>query len=213
MMVKMSGQVCDDDMYDVESSGVDEEDREELEDDQEEQEGEQEQDGNQVEADDESKPEACSDKLLAELAEAERICERREREVNRCRADLKLAKADFDSAVSKLRRLAKAVKDDEERPLMPAFKAADAVADSTTETASDPDESSVTWRDAPISDLALPDALLDRLYDVGIETVGDLEDLRAEISQGKGKWPKGVGPAKVTQIEDAVLQWLAVNQE
>lgn len=64
------------------------------------------------------------------------------------------------------------------------------------------------WRTCPVTELGITAKQITKL-DVG--TIGELEDLRAAISQGKKKWPKGIGPAAVTKIEDAVLDWLGNN--
>lgn len=82
--------------------------------------------------------------------------------------------------------------------------------DSESEPASadahDPD----AWRYHKLEELSLKPTLTERLTNEGIFTIGQLEDLRAEVSDGHGKvkWPKGIGPAKVTEIENAVLKWL-----
>lgn len=65
------------------------------------------------------------------------------------------------------------------------------------------------WRDVPIEDLNLKDNLVEKLKENGIDTIGRLEDRRSLIVQGKEKWPKGIGEAKITAIEDAVIDWLA----
>lgn len=65
------------------------------------------------------------------------------------------------------------------------------------------------WREHELEELAIPGGVLGKLYDAGIETIGELEDLRAKIANGKADWPKGVGEAKVTVIENAVVEWLA----
>jgi hypothetical protein len=69
------------------------------------------------------------------------------------------------------------------------------------------------WQTAPLDDLGLPPAIQSKLEDASITTVGPLESLRADISQGRAKWPKGIGPAKVTAIEDAVISWLSRNRD
>lgn len=69
------------------------------------------------------------------------------------------------------------------------------------------------WRSIHISELQLKPKLQERLEEAGIETIGRLEDLRAEISQGREKWPKGIGKAKITEIEDAVIAWLSKNRD
>jgi len=230
-MVKMSGTICDDERYE-------ERDEEELED---ECEDECEEDGvlagatdseDAVDADDavdsEDKPQtnimqaadfkatasrtsnACVEIILDDISDAERTCSESELRVSRCRSELKSAKSEYEDAVLHLRELCQAIQNDAERPLMPAFKEAEAgggVAEVESFSEQKPD-----WRSAPLSDLAIPDGVLSKLYESSVETVGELEDLRAEISTGKAKWPKGIGAAKVTVIEDAVIQWLTVNQ-
>lgn len=225
MAVKMSGRICDDDNRD----DLDELDDEQLEDDEEEgdEEGSDDEDGQEQDERDCSddvceivdpaaeRSKSIVDVILSDLADAEAECADAERKVTRCKADLRAAKGEYDAAVESLRSLCKAVREDESKPLMPAFmaaeeKAATEGAAAEAEAAAEPSDS---WRDAPIGDLAIPDGLIEKLFEAGIDTVGELEDLRAEISQGKSKWPKGIGPAKVTTIEEAVLQWLAVNQQ
>ena len=65
---------------------------------------------------------------------------------------------------------------------------------------------------APLDRLELPTRLVQKLAEADCRTIWDLEQLRAEISQGRKKWPKGIGETKETQIEDAVLKWLAAHQ-
>lgn len=66
------------------------------------------------------------------------------------------------------------------------------------------------WRAVKVCALGLPPKLAEKLTDgYPSMTLGLLEDLRAEISQGRAKWPKGIGAAKITLIEDAVVRWLA----
>ncbi len=65
---------------------------------------------------------------------------------------------------------------------------------------------------AALDRLGLPTRLVQKLADADCRTIWDLEQLRSEISQGRKKWPKGIGEAKQTQIEDAVLKWVAANQ-
>lgn len=69
------------------------------------------------------------------------------------------------------------------------------------------------WRSVHLSELNLKPKLQERLEEAGIETIGRLEDLRAEISHGREKWPKGIGKAKITEIEDAVIAWLSKNRD
>ena len=69
------------------------------------------------------------------------------------------------------------------------------------------------WRSVRLSELRLKPKLQERLEEAGVDTIGRLEDLRAEISQGREKWPKGIGKAKITEIEDAVIAWLSKNRD
>ncbi len=68
--------------------------------------------------------------------------------------------------------------------------------------------SQVNWQDRDVHELALTKKQIETL---GVDTVGELENLRKEISLGKKKWPKGIGPAAITKIEDAILDWLRDN--
>ena len=69
------------------------------------------------------------------------------------------------------------------------------------------------WRSVRLSELNFKPKLQERLEEAGVDTIGRLEDLRAEISQGREKWPKGIGKAKITEIEDAVINWLSKNRD
>lgn len=44
-------------------------------------------------------------------------------------------------------------------------------------------------------------------------TIGGLEDFRAQIAEGQAAWPKGIGPAKVTDIENRIVDWLDKNRD
>jgi hypothetical protein len=72
-----------------------------------------------------------------------------------------------------------------------------------------PQANSDAWRKAPIKELGLTEKLAELLP----ETIGDLEDLRADIATGKKEWPKGIGNGKVTMIEDAVIDWLTKHRD
>lgn len=69
------------------------------------------------------------------------------------------------------------------------------------------------WRSVPIADLGLPNSLAEKLADACLVTIGNLEDRRAAISLGHEKWPKGIGVAKITAIEDAVIAWLSKHRD
>lgn len=66
-------------------------------------------------------------------------------------------------------------------------------------------------RAAPVDQLGLPKKVTERLTEAGATDIWRLEQLRAEISQGREKWPKGIGEAKVTQIEDSIMGWMSRN--
>ena len=59
--------------------------------------------------------------------------------------------------------------------------------------------------------LGLKESVAAKLSESGVETLWQLEMLRKDISEGRKEWPKGIGKAKVTAIEDAILAWCAAN--
>lgn len=69
------------------------------------------------------------------------------------------------------------------------------------------------WRKAPLNELGLTEKQNDLFASAGVSTIGDIEDLRAKITDGKGEWPKGIGPAKVTDIENRIVSWLDKNRD
>lgn len=69
------------------------------------------------------------------------------------------------------------------------------------------------WQTVSIDQLGLKESLCEKLKEAGLDTIGRLESRRAEIYSGFEKWPKGIGQAKVTEIENAVLEWLAKNRQ
>ncbi len=164
-------------------------------------------------------PPAPTDRnILDEIALAEVQCERAESVVLSCKEELKDAKKIYDAAVLRLRRLAQAVKNDSDRPLfkqpaatLPADVAlpADPSPAAATQPAADPN----AWRTVSITELGISEKLVEKLDEAGASNMGQLENLRAEISQGKAKWPKGIGAAKITQIEDAVIAWLSEHRD
>lgn len=87
-------------------------------------------------------------------------------------------------------------------------------ATSTTPTAEPGATQSDAWRSASINELStLSEKLREKLIEAGADTIGTLEDLRGQIAEGKANWPKGIGAAKITQIEDAVIDWLTRNRD
>lgn len=107
-------------------------------------------------------------------------------------------------------------------PLEPPARDAAATLPATTTgelmpvVASPSDPGSNEWRKAPVSELTahgVKPNVLEKLAEASIETIGQLVDRQTEISQHREKWPKGIGAAKITQIEDAVIAWLTKNRD
>lgn len=138
--------------------------------------------------------------LLEEIAEAEMLCQNAEEAVNEAKVVLKEAKAEYDGCVLKLRRLAKAVRNDEDRPLFNQIK----------ESGEDDGDYTALLTES-IDVLKLPASVVSKLAEEHVQTIGDLEQLREDITLGRKKWPKGIGPAKVDLIETVVVEWLADN--
>jgi hypothetical protein len=69
------------------------------------------------------------------------------------------------------------------------------------------------WRTAPFSELGLTAKQNELFESAGVTTIGGVEDLRAQIAEGKAEWPKGIGPAKVTDIENRIVDWLDKNRD
>ncbi len=117
-------------------------------------------------------------------------------------AAYKSAKAEEKAAAETLRKLS-----DRGPERHPLFEAAAKEKAAPAEPA--PVNTDETWKSVAIAELGLASGLTDKLIGAGIDTIGRLEQRRADISEGKEKWPKGVGAAAVTKIENAVLDWLA----
>jgi len=152
--------------------------------------------------------------LLAEIADAETLCANAEEAVSEAKAVLKEAKAEYDGCVIRLRRLAKALRNDQDRPLLDGLDGDEqAKADSQVDVDSqgDVDEEYDALLKNPIDVLKLPAGIVAKLDEAGVATGGDLEQLREDIMFDRNAWPKGIGPAKVGVIEDAVIDWLAKN--
>jgi hypothetical protein len=129
----------------------------------------------------------------------EQVVRQLERAFLDAKRQAKNAKEDFDAADLELRNLIADGLDPQTRLPFPAEPQVEEDADA--------------WRLAPLDQLFLPEKLHEKLVAVGVETIGDLEDLRAEISQGQADWPKGFGVAKVTAVENAVLAWLSDHRD
>lgn len=152
--------------------------------------------------------------LLAEIADSETLCANAEEAVTEAKAVLKEARAEYDGCVMRLRRLAKALRNDQDRPLLDGLDGGEqAKADSQVDVDSqdDVDEEYDALLKNPIDALKLPAGIVAKLTEAGVATVGDLEQLREDIMFDRKSWPRGIGPAKVDVIEDAVIDWLAAN--
>lgn len=128
----------------------------------------------------------------------------------------KAAKEAEEEALEELRDL---LKDEPQRPdylaFLASFNRVKPTEPSESSQAATPSEpiTSDAWRAVPITKLDLPDKLIERLQEDGLDTIGRLEDRRAEIAEHKAKWPKGIGEAKITKIEDALIDWLTKNRD
>ena len=126
----------------------------------------------------------------------------------------KLTKKFFDGAIEILTDAT-----DEGPCYMPLFDRASSSSELATEVSTDPPPppepqfDADEWRKPSINEIGLKPKLAETLLEAGIETIGMLEDLRADISQGRKKWPKGIGAAKITTIEDAVINWLTKHRD
>jgi hypothetical protein len=109
------------------------------------------------------------------------------------------AKRDFESADKALRNLI-ARGPDPQKPLAFPEEPATPAADDA-------------WKSAPLNELRMTEKQNDLFASAGVTTIGELEDLRAKIADGKAEWPKGIGPAKVTDIENRVVDWLDANRD
>lgn len=72
------------------------------------------------------------------------------------------------------------------------------------------------WKSTPITALtSLTPKLIEKLQDAGLHTMGKLAARQEEISlsDGREKWPKGIGEVKITAIEDAIIDWLNENRD
>jgi hypothetical protein len=105
------------------------------------------------------------------------------------------AKEEFDAADAQLRNLIADGPDPQAKLPFPPEPAEDA------------------WRIAKLEELLLPPKLRQKLLDAGIETIGQLEDLRAEIALGTSDWPPGFGPSKISAVEDSVISWLTDHRD
>lgn len=89
---------------------------------------------------------------------------------------------------------------------------AEAAVENATEPTTTPQAAYDLWRDVELQHVSgLTGAMLGLLYDAGVETVGQFEDLRG--SKGGLLRVKGVGRGKADKMEDAMLKWLSENRD
>lgn len=161
-----------------------------------------------------------TDNTLDDLFAAEEKCAAAELVVETLKGELKEAKEAYDDAVNDLRKLARGARQDRSRPLFDRSKST--AADGQPQLGRHADVfaapgvtpgASTAWRSRSIAELDLGDALSERLENSGISTIGQLQDMQEQIALGREKWPKGIGAAKITKIEDAVIAWLSKNRD
>lgn len=158
--------------------------------------------------------------------------------VKAAKAAHKLKEENYNQRVEVLLELTSKITHDSNRPLFPLTKPTTPAAPAPTAAFTSPTEATDVSPDSgqvvsdatsdPTTEEALPDwqtiklaaleqhgvsaAVIEKLAENQINTLGELESLRAEISQGKAKWPKGIGEKKITAIENAVVTLLAAHQ-
>lgn len=122
-------------------------------------------------------PEAVtSDDLLSDIAAAERECERAGAVVEALKARSKEAKQDYEAAVNKLRRLAREVANDSERPMIPSPSKAIAATSDGKLGLIDDEEADTDDDDA---------SLLDDEVNTEIEPSADSSDSQPQFTIGK----------------------------
>lgn len=83
-----------------------------------------------------------------------------------------------------------------------------------TSTAPATESENTAWREASVTQLGLKPSLETLLIEThSIATIGQLVDLQTKIGDRREDWPKGIGEAKITQIEDAMTTWLSRNRD
>jgi len=144
--------------------------------------------------------------MLAKISNAELDCRAEEAHVEDCKADLKCAKASYDVAVSRLRKLCSQQANDEDRPLLKQL-------DSDPEDTSkgwEVEKISVLWNGDPISGFG--DAKREALEDQ-VATLGAFEKLRSDVGKDADHLskllPKGIGESLADELENRHLDFVA----
>ena len=155
--------------------------------------------------------------LLQQIAEAEKDCAKAESNMSRAKAALKAAKGKYGKQVESLRSLCRALQI-ADRPLLHYAEEAgkqrannaESNPNATGET-TEPSTEDDSWKEFPIADLDIPDGIVKILHNAEITTMGDLAGYSAAGKQLSDL--KGLGAAKLTQIDDATekfwSQWNA----
>ena len=151
-------------------------------------------------------PLSDAEDMLVKISNAELDCREKEAKVEDCKEDLKCAKASYDVAVSRLRKLASQQANDEDRPLLKQL-------DSDPEDASkgwEVEKISVLWGSDPISGFG--DAKREALEDQ-VATLGAFEKLRSDVGNDADHLskllPKGIGESLADELENRHLDFVA----
>ena len=149
---------------------------------------------------------ALEERLSALMIEELKLRE----ELKGCRQEAKELAAELSSLIDRWehRNLPTSVP----ASVLPAGPASESSATSLDSDAAEQLRYRTVLESATLATLGLPPKLQERLEEAGIGNVWQLEQLRSEIGLGSGKWPKGIGTAKITLIEDAIVSWMAHNQ-
>lgn len=69
------------------------------------------------------------------------------------------------------------------------------------------------WKSVSIDELGLQGKFMEKLKDANVDTMGKLAQHVEDVSLSRAVWPKGIGEAKITKIEDALNDWLRANRD
>lgn len=152
------------------------------------------------------KTESIKAEQLHRIAELREIVKQKKQELDAAKEDAKTCRQDYERAWANLGQYIDEC--NRELPLFDGDKKSGDAADSADAAASDANDDA--WRDASIDELGLPPKMTEKLREHNVETIGQLEDLRAGAGLNS---VKGFGEAKITQIEDAVVGWLSKNRD
>ncbi len=157
---------------------------------------------------------------LNRLRAAEHEVEIAKRVWKSAKAEVKAAKEDYEEKLAELQSLVQCSSDycggksqkSLEAPRASDSPAGEATTDQITTTTTplaDPD----TWKSVLISKLDISEKLVEKLNEANVYDLGQLANFREQIALGREKWPKGIGEAKITAIEDAMTEWLTQNRD